>query len=73
MIKTNYADSAGRNNLSGRMELPCLGSLRARRRGLGRNAGGVSDFFFFVDTIFPLKNQSVILTSIIKTSYISYV
>src|SRR3989338_9558863 len=37
MIK---ADSAGRNNLSGGMDSPCLGSFPARRRGLGRNAGG---------------------------------
>ncbi len=40
MIKTNKMDSAGRNNLSGGMDSPCLGSFPARRRGLGRNAGG---------------------------------
>ena len=37
MIK---ADSAGRNNLSGGMDSPCLDSFPARRRGLGRNTGG---------------------------------
>ena len=39
-IKTNKMDSAGRNNLSGVLDSPCLGSFPARRRGLGRNAGG---------------------------------
>src|SRR3989338_5141453 len=38
-LKTN-ADSAGRNNVSGGMDSPCIGSRPARRRGLGRNAGG---------------------------------
>ena len=37
MIK---AGSAGRNNLSGGKDSPCLGCFLARRRGLGRNAGG---------------------------------
>src|SRR3989344_7950947 len=39
MIKTTKKDSAGRNNLSGVSDSPCLGSFPARRRGL-RNAGG---------------------------------
>jgi len=30
MIKTNNADSAGRNNLSGVLDSPCLGSFPAR-------------------------------------------
>ncbi len=33
-------DAAGRKNLSGGMDSPCLGWFPARRRGLGRNAGG---------------------------------
>ena len=39
MIKTTKKDSAGRN-VSGGMDSLCLGSFPARRRGLGRNAGG---------------------------------
>ena len=48
MIKTTNADSAGRNNLSGGKDSPCLGCFPARRRGLGRNAGGISAGFFFL-------------------------
>ena len=35
-----WMDSAGRNNLPGGMDSPCLDWFPARRRGLGRNAGG---------------------------------
>ena len=46
MIKNTNADSAGRNNLSGGKDSPCLGCFPAHRRGLGRNAGGfrIRDF-----------------------------
>src|SRR3989344_7973187 len=47
MIKTNKMDSAGRNNLSGVLDSPCLGSFPARKRGLGRNAGGFRNGFKF--------------------------
>ena len=39
-IQMSKADSAGRNNLPGGMDSLCLDSFPARRRGLGRNAGG---------------------------------
>ena len=48
MIKTIKKDSAERNNLSGGKDPPCLGCFPARRRGLGRNAGGISAGFFFL-------------------------
>src|SRR3989344_7021345 len=41
MIKNTNADEARRNYLSGGMDSPCLGCFPARRRGLGRNAGGI--------------------------------
>ena len=40
-------DSAGRNNFSGVLDSPCLGWFPARRRGLGRNAGGIRFTFLF--------------------------
>ena len=49
MIKLLKMDSAGRNKIFGDMDSPCLGLMflkfgeiqnSARRRGLGRNAGG---------------------------------
>ena len=56
MIKT---DSAGKNNLSGGMDSPCLGSFPARRRGLGRNAGGILNPFVFVAGIHILQKQKI--------------
>jgi len=47
MIKNTNADEARRNYLSGGMDSPCLGCFPARRRGLGRNAGGISAGFLF--------------------------
>ena len=49
MIKNTNADEARRNNLSGGMELLRLGFLPARRRGLGRNAGGIRSSISFAE------------------------
>ena len=57
MIKMN---SVGRNNLSGGKDSPCLGCFPARRRGLGRNAGGFRtggfEFQKFATKILQLQN-----------------
>ena len=46
MIKNTNADEAGRNNLSGGMDSPCLGCFLAREeRGLEEECGRVSAEF----------------------------
>ena len=57
MIKNTNADSAGRNNLSGGKDSPCLDCFPARRRGLGRNAGGILNLSFFASEFRILQSK----------------